>query len=228
MTERARRRDRASEQILEAAAKTIAAHGFHGMTMRSLAKATGMSLANFYNYFSSKDELLLELHERALTGVAAATAAMVDGAAEPRVQLYRFIETHVGLLVQHTDVMRVLIYEGSHLDREGRRRTRRLKEEYLESALRIVEALLAQDGREPLDQAGLERATYSLFGMLNWVYAWYSPKRHGPAGRVVRTIYGMAMAGLLGGAGPYPIPIPPDAERAPGNLPSLLRRASKP
>jgi AcrR family transcriptional regulator len=43
-----------NEEILTAAAHLLAARGYHGMSMRDLARATGMSLANLYNYFHSK------------------------------------------------------------------------------------------------------------------------------------------------------------------------------
>ena len=44
--------------ILDAAARAIAEHGFHGMSMRDLAGETGQVVAGLYNYFSSKDEVL--------------------------------------------------------------------------------------------------------------------------------------------------------------------------
>lgn len=225
MTSRERRRERAGEQILEAAAKAIAENGFHGMTMRGLAAATGMSLANFYNYFGSKDDLLFELHERAFTGLAATAEQAVSAASDPEARLYRFIENHVGFFTQHTDVMRVLIYEASKLDREHRREVRELKTAYFERALDIVAQIFAERAGGAPDRAELERATYCVFGMMNWVYGWYSPKRHGPADRVIRTIHGMAMSGILGGAGLYPPPGALDEERAPGKLPSLVRRS---
>lgn len=227
MTSKERRRERAGEQILEAAAKAIAEHGFHGMTMRGLAAATGMSLANFYNYFDSKDDLLFELHERAFQGLAATAEAALQKTDDPEAQLYLFISNHVGYFTQHTDVMRVLIYEASKLDREHRREVRELKDAYFNAALRIIARLLpSPKGRAP-ERAELERAAYCVFGMMNWVYAWYDPKQHGSAERVVRTIHGMAMVGLKGGAGLAPPPDDLGDKSAPARLPSLVRRGGK-
>lgn len=225
MTSRERRRERAGEQILEAAAKAIAEHGFHGMTMRGLAAATGMSLANFYNYFDSKDDLLFELHERAFTSLAATAEEAIGAGRDPEAQLYRFIENHVGFFTQHTDVMRVLIYEASKLERDHRREVRELKAVYFERALEIVASIFVERTGSAPDQAELERATYCVFGMMNWVYAWYNPRRHGPADRIIRTIHGMAISGIVGGAGIHPPPGAIDEERAVTKLPSLVRRS---
>ena len=45
-------------EILTAAARAFAEHGYHGMSMRDLARATGRAPATLYNYFDSKEELL--------------------------------------------------------------------------------------------------------------------------------------------------------------------------
>ena len=52
-------------EILAAAAQAIAKHGFHGMSMRELARTTGRSPASFYNYFESKEELLFSVQRDA-------------------------------------------------------------------------------------------------------------------------------------------------------------------
>jgi AcrR family transcriptional regulator len=49
------------KNILEKALDIIAAKGLDGLTMRSLAKKTGMTAPNLYNYFSSKDEIYIHL-----------------------------------------------------------------------------------------------------------------------------------------------------------------------
>ncbi len=46
--------------------------------------------------------------------------------------------------------------------------------------------------------AELERATYAIFGMLNWIYGWYKPGRHGSAVELARSIHRMAMTGVIG------------------------------
>jgi AcrR family transcriptional regulator len=45
------------EHILSTAFKLFFEHGFKGVTMRELVKASGMSKGAFYHYFSSKEEL---------------------------------------------------------------------------------------------------------------------------------------------------------------------------
>jgi AcrR family transcriptional regulator len=205
--ERAGRRPQRKRQkegrvdILRAAAALLATHGYHGMTMRDLARSTKMSLANLYNYFGSKEDLVFALQIRALeTLVASAREATLD-AGDGEARLHAFILGHVRYVATHTDVMRVLIEEAGELPPARRRAVREIKERYFTLGREIV-ASVVKHGRsrsadEARDAGALDRATYSIFGMLNWVYAWYDPARHGGPQEVARTIHGIAMSGLV-------------------------------
>jgi TetR/AcrR family fatty acid metabolism transcriptional regulator len=45
--------------ILEAAAKTFAAKGFHGTTVKEVAQEAGIATGTIYNYFENKEALLM-------------------------------------------------------------------------------------------------------------------------------------------------------------------------
>src|SRR6185436_13292876 len=78
-----------------------------------------------------------------------------------------------------------------------RRAIRALKERYFAIGRERV-AAVAPRGRGREREAELDRVTFSLFGMLNWVYAWYDPARHGAPHAVARTIHRVALDGLRG------------------------------
>ncbi|MFI5370818.1 MAG: TetR/AcrR family transcriptional regulator [Candidatus Eisenbacteria bacterium] len=194
------RKERGRMDILTAAARLLAQRGFHGMSMRDLAAASGMNLANLYNYFTSKDELLFALQTRAFETLIAASEAAVTGATDPEERLHAFILNHVRYVAEHSDVMRVLVEEAGELPPEHRRVVRRLKERYFEIGHVLVEGVLSGGNgatRRDRDAAAIERATYCVFGMLNWIYAWYQPRRHGSPLDVARTIHRTAMGGLV-------------------------------
>src|SRR4051794_12096601 len=48
-------------RLLEAAVSAIAERGYHGVSVRDLAAATGVQAASFYAHFGSKEDLLFEL-----------------------------------------------------------------------------------------------------------------------------------------------------------------------
>jgi AcrR family transcriptional regulator len=59
--ERARNR---RNQVLEAAAVCFARSGFHGASMSEISKQAGMSAGHIYNYFDSKDAIIMAIVER--------------------------------------------------------------------------------------------------------------------------------------------------------------------
>jgi AcrR family transcriptional regulator len=203
-TRQAARHEEGRQDILAAAARLLAAYGYHGMAMRDLARATGMSLANLYNYFSSKEDLVFALQTRAfetLIGTARQALAHVQG---PEVRLYAFILNHVRYVAAHGDVMRVLVEEAGELPADRRHAVREQKERYFILGRDIVRAVAevgcGVPGAVPLgdvDETEIERSTYNIFGMLNWLYAWHRPERHGTAYEIARAIHRLALCGLV-------------------------------
>ncbi|MEA2102368.1 MAG: TetR/AcrR family transcriptional regulator [Thermodesulfobacteriota bacterium] len=53
--------DRIRGRILDAALDIIVSHGLRSLTMRRMARHTGMSAPNIYNYFSSKEEIYISI-----------------------------------------------------------------------------------------------------------------------------------------------------------------------
>lgn len=198
------RREEQRVEILDAAAAAIAEHGFHGMTMRGLSRATGRGLASFYNYFSCKEDLLFSLQTDAFEMMTSSAKAMLEGVKEHVDRLYVFVLNHLRYAAEHKSVMRVLVHEASTLPADRRKTVRLLKEGYFNICRDIVADILVAgcnspgaEGASSLDPAEVERVTYSVFGMLNWSYGWYDPKQHGTPEDVARTIHALAVCGLV-------------------------------
>jgi len=66
--ERAEHRRR---QVLEAAAVCFSRSGFHGASMAEISKAAGMSAGHIYNYFDSKDAIIMAFVSERMEEVAA-------------------------------------------------------------------------------------------------------------------------------------------------------------
>ena len=198
------RKERSREEILRAAARGIAKHGFHGMSMRELARETGKGLATFYNHFSSKEELLFELQRQAFSTLLQGARESLSGVRDPAERLRSFIVNHVQYFIGNPEVMQVLVREAAALPPPWRKVVRELKESYFEIGREVVTAVHAPARRGSNEQTKqdheveLERSTYNLFGMLNWVYGWYEPSRHGDPRDVAQTIHRMTLHGLSG------------------------------
>lgn len=180
--------------ILGAAARAIAEHGFHGMSMRDLAAETGQVVAGLYNYFPSKEAVLFEIQTSAFETLIATAEDVLRGVESPRDRLFAFIYQHVRYVAEHADVMHVLVEEAGALPTPKRAKIRALKERYFGLCRGIV-ADLYQDGSQG-GRGDLERITYGTFGMINWVYGWYRREQHGTPGEVARSLHRLVLSGL--------------------------------
>lgn len=215
-----RRSERSRELILAAAARAIARDGYHGMSMRDLSRATGRGLASFYVHFASKEEILFALQSEAFDALIESAEHATRSDVDPSQRLYAFILNHVRFFTRHPDLMRTLVQEAGALPPIKRAAIRERKERYFGIARALVELAIdsagGQIGGGPRDEnpgPELERVTYALFGMLNWIYGWYDPGRHGSPETLAHTLHRIALGGIVAG-GPRPT-IGADAEARP-------------
>jgi AcrR family transcriptional regulator len=196
MTRIAVSRDDGRAEVLARAAVAISRHGYHGMTMRDLAKATGRGLASFYHLFQSKEDILFELQSQAFEQLLDSAERALAEVSEPVARLQIFVLNHVRYFVEQPDVMRVLVQEASALPRPRRALIRDLKQRYFEIGQAILRVVVT--AKTPsIDDLELERMTYSMFGMLNWIYGWYEPARHGTPEELARTIQNVVLHGAV-------------------------------
>jgi AcrR family transcriptional regulator len=79
---RERRPQRRAPDILSAAARLFATEGFHGTSMRDLARATGLQAGSLYSHFSGKDELLRRVVAVCLDALEPRLVAVARGPGE--------------------------------------------------------------------------------------------------------------------------------------------------
>ena len=76
-------RARREEQILEAAAKLFAQHGYAEMATQALADTLGVGKGTIYRYFPSKEALFLAAVDRAMRQLHLAIDARISGVQDP-------------------------------------------------------------------------------------------------------------------------------------------------
>ena len=83
------------EKILESALDIIVVKGLDGLTMRSLAKKTGMTAPNLYNYFSNKDEIYIHIIIRGFEMLYSDLKAVCDIHKDKTRRLRAMIDTYM-------------------------------------------------------------------------------------------------------------------------------------
>jgi len=177
------------DQILEQSARLMAKKGYHGTSMRDLAQTTGRSLSGLYHYFSNKDELLYLINSRGFTSIVdmAEKLKSADDSTEHR--LKSLISNHVKYFYKHQSEMRVMMFSTQQIDETRSKEIKDLKDKYTHYFTDAVGHYILQMSGEKIEQKLLDRKTYLLFGMMNWVYGWFSTNEHGTVDELIDDIY---------------------------------------
>jgi hypothetical protein len=105
------------------------------------------------------------------------------------------VRAHVGYFASNMAALKVCSHELDSLSGTAYAETRRIRHEYYQAARSIVERVL--DERAPDNALDRHVATMSLFGMLNWLYRWYDPKRDRCPSAIANQIAAQFLSGVL-------------------------------
>jgi AcrR family transcriptional regulator len=97
--------DQRREQVIEAAVKEFAAHGFHAASTSSIAKRAGISQPYIYALFPNKHELFLAVHRRVVERIRNAFAEAAHGADGPEERLDRMGQAYLQLLEDRDEIL---------------------------------------------------------------------------------------------------------------------------
>lgn len=184
-------------QILKASAKIFAEKGFHRTSIREIARATGMSLAGLYYYFRTKEELLFLIHEKCFLTLLQRWEKTVDQQEDVKTRIRRFAENHLGFFLHNMYEMKVMSHEDESLTGELQEKVRLLKRRYVKVLMDLVGELRSRNGDKGMN---LRVVTFSLFGMMNWIYTWYHPKRDLALADLIDQMLRIYFFGILRGA----------------------------
>jgi AcrR family transcriptional regulator len=181
--------DQKRDQILQSAAKIFATEGFDRASMAQLAKECGISKANIYHYYDSKDAILFDILDSYLSGLRDLILATDVEGLSPEDRLRRVIRdvlrAYQGSDYEHQVQLNAL----SALPEDQQDRMRAYQRDmvrYLSDCIRAAAPQVFGD-----DRAKLRAVTMSVFGMLNWYYMW-----NGGAAPQARDAYATLVADL--------------------------------
>ena len=97
--------DERREQVIQAAVKEFAAHGFHAASTSAIAKRAGISQPYIYALFPNKRELFLATHRRVVQRIREAFTEAARGAEGTEERLDRMGEAYLRLLEDRDEIL---------------------------------------------------------------------------------------------------------------------------
>ncbi|HEY7475572.1 MAG TPA: TetR/AcrR family transcriptional regulator [Vicinamibacterales bacterium] len=187
-----RRRDATRISILRAAGRIFRERGFAETSMRDIAAAADLSVANLYHHFSGKDEILFFCQDRSLDLMLAAVAEARRLPGGPAPRLRHVLRAHAGAVLD--EVEGAVAHVATEALSDPLRRRIVAKRDRYEHALRDLVRACVSNGAGPSgDVAVLTRA---MLGALNWTATWFRPEGERSADSVAETIATYLLRGL--------------------------------
>jgi len=112
---RQRKRERMAGEILQAAARVFARRGFDGATVREIAEEADIAEGTIYNYFESKEDLLVQLPhlvQHPLLEIADSGELMartVEANDDDEVVIKQMLQEGLQSIRQHVDIFKILL-----------------------------------------------------------------------------------------------------------------------
>jgi len=182
------------EDILDAAAQVIRKKGFHGASMADIAEAVNLQKASLYHHVTSKQEILLDLLERALLLLSERISQIAASDATADEKLRQMIKVYLQLLAENSDLSSVLLFEHRSLDKKSHARHIPHRDKF-EGIWRDVIGEGVRAGIFACPDVPM--AVRMLMGVMNWTLTWYDPAGPKPIEKIADHYADLLFHGLL-------------------------------
>jgi len=102
--------------IMDAAVHLFSVHGYDGVSMRRIAEAAGVSKANIYHHFDSKEALYFAIMRRSAAELSLLLENLAEGQGSFTQRLQVFASAHLEHLFDHSERVRLVLREAFSAD----------------------------------------------------------------------------------------------------------------
>lgn len=175
LTERPMRADSRLPRVLDCAARAFRRNGYHGASMREIARAVGMLPGSLYCHFASKEDLLVAVYVEGVRRLRAGVEHALARETDPWRRLETACVAHLETLLDGSDYAQVMVRVQPQDVPQAARRLVAVRDGYERLVGRLIDAL-------PLG-AAIDRSDVRLMllGALNWAPTWYRRGKRSPS-----------------------------------------------
>lgn len=161
------------EQIHDVASRLFSERGYHATSMRELASELGIQGGSLYAHISGKEDLLVEIVNRASRQFDAALLSLRDVDLPADEKLREAMRRHIEVVADNMESATVFFHEWKHLSPAAYKQVT----QWRDTIDRFYRELITR---------GIEEGTFSreldvhmsanlILSAVNWTYTWYHP-----------------------------------------------------
>jgi AcrR family transcriptional regulator len=182
------------EEILDAAAQIIREKGFHATSMQDIAAAVDLRKASLYHHVSSKQEILVDLLDKALDLLIVNMKAVVEQDIPAEEKFRLAMNSYLSTLCENLGLTSVLLLEHRSLENKFRRRHVPRRDKYEQYWRDILQEGVEQGVFECRE---IKLAVKNILGVANWTIMWFNPEGKFSAGEIADLSTDLMLNGLF-------------------------------
>ena len=176
------------------AAKLFNEKGYLETSMDDIAAAAKQSKGGIYHYFSSKSEILYFISTNYMDFLLKDLEQELKKIEDGFSKIHFIISRHIDFYTKYVSEAKTTLHEAHLLPSEYFKVYAEKERKYY----RIVADVLADFLGGRIEKGKLRVITFTLFGMCNWIYHWYKPKKFVTPQELSRIISDIFCRGLIG------------------------------
>jgi TetR/AcrR family transcriptional regulator, cholesterol catabolism regulator len=181
------------EEIVNRAAELFERDGYFGTTLDDLGASIGLKKATLYHYFSSKDEILRQLHEELIGWTYPREVARQRYQLAPDHHLLEVIADTLEIIAARPGHIQVFIEHFRELPPDVQRQIAEKRDAYTAMIEDVFREGVESGAFRELDPAV---AVLGFFGAINWAYRWLEVDNPDETRELAYSIWDILMNGI--------------------------------
>jgi AcrR family transcriptional regulator len=149
-------------KIAESAVSLFIENGFNETSMRQIAKALGMGKSTLYDYFPSKDDIIVYVFQDHLSVLIQRAEVITGQEGEADKHLRRVMQMHLNFLLENKAFYLRLLFEAQRLKAESQQRIQEYRYVYQDLIKALIETGIQQGSFRPVDSTMAMKTLISM------------------------------------------------------------------
>ena len=154
--------DRRRHEIFDASVHLFLDKGFNETSLREIAQAAGIGKSTLYDYFKSKDEILVSYFENEIQKITERAQEIVSQELEISEKLRQIMQKHLEYLVDNKNFYLKLTIASQALSLGSQQRIQAKRHAYQDMLRELIEDGIRRDELRPINPLLAARSVFNL------------------------------------------------------------------
>jgi AcrR family transcriptional regulator len=154
--------ERRRKEIFDASAHLFLENGFHETTMREIADAAGIGKSTLYDYFGSKDDIMISYFENELLQITDRAQEIMKQEQSVVEKLRKIMQMHLEYLVDNKNFYLKLTVEAQRLSIQSQQRIQTRRHAYQDMLRNLIEEGIRLGELRPVNALLAARSIFTL------------------------------------------------------------------